>query len=120
MTQDAETVERHLPLTQAVFHILFALLDKERHGLGVMREVEERTKGAVRLGPGTLYGTLKRMRTAGLIDETPGDEKASGRLRFYRPTELGRLVAAAETRRLSALLEIANAKQGISATEGSA
>ena len=120
MKHDAETVEGHLPLTQAVFHILFALLDKERHGLGVMREVEERTGRAVRLGPGTLYGTLKRMRTAGLIDETPGDEQASGRLRFYRPTRLGRLVAAAETRRLSGLLEIAQAKQAISETKGSA
>ena len=108
---DTKAVRAHLPLTEAVFHILFALLDGERHGLGIMREVEDHSNGTVRLGPGTLYGTIKRMRASGLIKETSGGGKSSGRLRFYRATKIGRLVAASETRRLSGLLEIARDKQ---------
>jgi DNA-binding PadR family transcriptional regulator len=103
-----------LPLTPAVFHILLALADSDRHGYAIAREVADRTSGQVRLGPGTLYGTLGRMVDAGLIEErtraaraaVPADE----RRRYYALTPLGRDVARAEARRLSQLVEIARAK----------
>jgi DNA-binding PadR family transcriptional regulator len=59
-----------LPLTPAVLNILLALADEERHGYGIMREVEARTGGGTRLGPGTLYGSIKRMLADGLIEES--------------------------------------------------
>ena len=58
-----------LPLSQSVFHILLALADGEKHGYGIMLEIEERTDGQVKLGPGTLYGAIKRLLTQGLIEE---------------------------------------------------
>src|SRR5947209_16485611 len=60
--------EEMLPLTPAVFHILLALADRERHGYGIMQEVAARTEGAMRMGPGTLYGSIKRMLADGLIE----------------------------------------------------
>jgi DNA-binding PadR family transcriptional regulator len=68
----AETPEAHLPLTPAVFHILLALADGDRHGYAIAKEVAERTDHTVRLGPGTLYGTLTRMLESGLIEEGAG------------------------------------------------
>ena len=62
--------ELFLPLTPAMFHILLALADRERHGYHIMQEVDERTEGKVRLGPGTLYGSIKRMLADGMIEET--------------------------------------------------
>jgi hypothetical protein len=64
-----ENPEDLLPLTPAMFHILLALSDRERHGYDIMREVDERTEGKMRLGPGTLYGSIKRMLQSGLIEE---------------------------------------------------
>ena len=103
-----------LPLTPAVFDILLALSDSERHGYGIAKEVADRTDGAVRLGPGTLYGTLTRLVDAGLIDDSDRtDSRASGaasRRRYYRLTPLGREVARAEARRLADLVRAARAK----------
>ena len=101
-----------LPLTPAVYHILLALADDDRHGLGVMQEVERRTDGKVRFGPGTLYGTIKRMLGAELIDEAPRPEPDADdpRRRYYRITKLGRRVATLEAERLSVLLGIARDK----------
>jgi DNA-binding PadR family transcriptional regulator len=99
-----------LPLRPAVLHILLALADKERHGYGIMREVEERTGGRTRLGPGTLYGSIKRMLADGLIeesDERPDLAMDDHRRRYYRITDFGRRVAGAETERLSGLVETA-------------
>ncbi len=62
--------EALLPLTPAVFHVLLALADSERHGYGIMQEVAARTNGMMRMGPGTLYGSIKRMLAAGLIEES--------------------------------------------------
>ena len=102
-----------LPLTPAVFHLLLALSDADRHGYGIAKEVAERTGGRVRLGPGTIYGTLNRMRDAGLVDEcetaTP-DRASDERRRYYRITPLGRSVARAEARRLVELVDIARDK----------
>lgn len=103
-----------LPLSPAVFHILLALADEDRHGYAIMREVEARTGGTVRLGPGTLYGALKRLREQRLIEEIdgpaePGEEEE--RRRYYRLTPLGRSVAVLEAERLERLVEAARAKR---------
>ncbi|HYN85711.1 MAG TPA: PadR family transcriptional regulator [Pyrinomonadaceae bacterium] len=106
-----------LPLTPAVFHILLALADAERHGYGIIKEVEARTDGAVRLGPGTLYGSIKRMLDEGMIeesDERPGPESDDERRRYYRLTDFGRRVATAEAERLSRLVASARAKRLLS------
>lgn len=98
-----------LPLTPAVFHVLAALADADRHGYAVAQEVERSTKGDVRLGPGTLYGTLDRLADAGLIEETA--ERARDRRRVYfRLTPLGRAVVRAEADRLVRLVDLARAK----------
>jgi DNA-binding PadR family transcriptional regulator len=103
-----------LPLTPAVFHLLLALSDNDRHGYGIAREVAERTGGRVRLGPGTIYGTLNRMLDAGLVEERPAAGSAGERRRYYRITTLGRAVARAEAGRLAELVDIARDKALIS------
>jgi DNA-binding PadR family transcriptional regulator len=103
-----------LPLSPAVLNILLALADEERHGYGIMREVEERTGGRTRMGPGTLYGSIKRMLADGLIeesDERPDPETDDQRRRYYRITDFGRRVAGAEAERLSGLVETARARK---------
>lgn len=103
-----------LPLTPAVLNILLALADGERHGYGIMREVEGRSGGEVRLGPGTLYGSIKRMLADGLIeesDERPDPEMDDQRRRYYRITDFGRRVAGAEAERLASLVDTARAKK---------
>jgi DNA-binding PadR family transcriptional regulator len=99
-------VDRLLPLAPAILHILIALGDGERHGYAVMQEVAERTGGKVRMSPGTLYGSMRKMLDEGLIEElfrrgAPADDE---RRRYYRVTKFGRAVAAAEAERLAALL----------------
>ncbi len=96
-----------LPLPVAVFHILVALADHERHGYGIMQDVAARTEGKMRLSPGTLYGSIKRMLEQGLIqesDERPDPALDDERRRYYRLTPFGRRVAGAETERLSKLV----------------
>src|SRR5215207_5069061 len=81
-----------VPLTPAIHHILLALADQERHGYGIMLEVSRLTGGITRMGPGTLYGTLKRLLSSGLIekaDERPDPELDDERRRYYRITALG-------------------------------
>ena len=100
-------------LTPAVFHVLLALADQDRHGYGIMLEVAERTNHQVQMGPGTLYGTLKRMLEADLIeecDERIDPDLSDERRRYYRITRQGRRAAAAEAERLQALVRMARAK----------
>jgi DNA-binding PadR family transcriptional regulator len=107
-------MDRILPLTPAVFHILLALADQERHGYGIMQEVSMMTQSRVQMGPGTLYGTIKRMLAAQLIeesDERPDPDMDDERRRYYRLTGWGRQVLAAETERLSSLVQVAQAKK---------
>jgi DNA-binding PadR family transcriptional regulator len=106
--------EARLPLPPATFEILLALADGERHGYAIMKEVSERTEGAVRLGPGTLYGSLKRLLEAGLVAE--GRERADpylsdDRRRYYRITDFGRAVARAEARRMAGMVRAARRKK---------
>jgi DNA-binding PadR family transcriptional regulator len=105
-----------LPLTPAVFHVLLALTDGRSHGYAIAQEVESRTDGKVRMGPGTLYGSLQRMCAAGLIQESRrGNEEAGpgDRRRYYTMTPFGRKVLRAETRRLSGVVNYASAKVGL-------
>src|SRR3954467_11429158 len=99
MTKRRPDPNDFLPLTPAIAHILLALADDDRHGYAVMQEIERMTGGSVRMGPGTLYGTVKRMIGAGLIeeaDERPDPALDDERRRYYHATALGRAVLAAE------------------------
>lgn len=101
---DAESL---LPLTSAVFHILLALAGGERHGYGIMQEIAETTQGQMRIGPGTLYRSIKHMLTVGLIEESgerPDPTLDDERRRYYRLTAFGRQVAEAEALRLANLV----------------
>jgi DNA-binding PadR family transcriptional regulator len=103
-----------LPLPLTVLHILLALADGDKHGYGIMKEVAGRTRGAVRLGPGTLYGGIKRLLQDGLIeksDERPDPELDDERRVYYRLTGFGQRVLSAESRRLSQLVGMARAKR---------
>ena len=107
-----DDVESFLPLPTAVFHILVALADSDRHGYSIMQDVETRTEGKVRLSAGTLYTAIRRMLEQGLIDElrdSPDPDSADERRRYYRLTSFGRDVAIAEARRFSELLDQARA-----------
>lgn len=103
-----------LPLKRAEFHILLALAGGEQHGYSIMQEVESLTAGAIQLGPGTLYTTIKRMVDEGLIAESanrPDPALDDQRRRYYKLTDFGRRVVAAEARRLAQLVEVARARR---------
>lgn len=102
-----------LPLTPPVFHILLALADEDRHGYGIMQDVTKQTAGALQLGPGTLYGCLKRMLAAGLVeesDERPDPALDDERRRYYHMTPLGRRIVRAEAQRLAGAVTVAMAR----------
>jgi len=99
-----------LPLTPPVFHILLALADEERHGYGIMQDVARQTNDALQLGPGTLYGCLKRMLAAGLVEESEEREQDNERRRYYRMTALGRGTVRAEASRLAGAVSAARTK----------
>ena len=107
-----------LPLTPAMFHILLALADRQRHGYEIMREVDERSEGQVRIGPGTLYGSIKRMLQAGWIEELeerPDPELDDERRRYYQLSDFGYRLAVAEAERLDRLVKTARIKKLLSA-----
>ena len=92
-----------LPLPVAQLHILLALAIGDKHGYAIMREVEVLTEGAVTMGPGTLYGTIKKMLKAELVeesDERPDPELDDQRRRYYRIADLGKHVLYAEVNRM--------------------
>lgn len=102
------------PLTPAVFHILLALMDQERHGYAIMKEVEAQTDGEMLLRAGTLYQAIKRMLEMGLIEESaerPDPALDDERRRYYKISGLGRKVVRAEVERLRKLLRLADKKQ---------
>jgi DNA-binding PadR family transcriptional regulator len=108
-----QTVKR--AINHSDFHVLLALADRERHGYGIMQEVEARSQKTVRLGPGTLYGAIKRLLAAGLIEESTkrpiAKDDDERRRCYYRLTSLGRDMAVAEAERLAALVRIAKSKR---------
>lgn len=102
-----------LPLTPVALNVLLALAGEERHGYGIILEIEERTHGEVRLGPGTVYGVVKRLREGNLIEESeqrPDPTLDDERRRYYRLTEIGGRVLAAEVERLETLVHAARRK----------
>jgi DNA-binding PadR family transcriptional regulator len=106
------TPDSLLPLPAAVFHILIALADRERHGYSIMQDVAARTDGKVQLSAGTLYSSMRRMLEQGLIEElaeSPDPSSTDERRRYYRLTRFGKRVASAEAGRLTALLKQARA-----------
>ena len=112
MGKDEPKPELLLPLAAAVFHILIALADEDRHGYAIIQEVASRTEGEVRLSPGTLYRSIQRMLDDDLIVEVhqrPAPELDDERRRYYRMTPFGKAVAQAETSRLHDLVRLARA-----------
>jgi len=105
-------VDDLLPLAVATFHILVAVADQDRHGYAIMQDVAARTNGALKLSPGTLYGSIRRMLDGGLIVELSARQRPDEddeRRRYYRITPFGRSVAQAEATRLATLLRQARA-----------
>jgi DNA-binding PadR family transcriptional regulator len=110
--REEQTPESYLPLPRDTFQILVSLADRERHGYSVMQDVAERTDGALRLSPSSLYASIKRLLAQGLIEELqerPDPANDDERRRYYRLTKMGRRVATAEAKRLERLLADARA-----------
>ena len=109
-------VQKFLPLKTQWFHIMLSLAGGEQHGYVIMQDVLDRTDGKVRLWPATLYGSIKRLIEAELIeesDERPAPELDDARRRYYRLTALGRRVLDAECERLQELVRVIRVKQGM-------
>ena len=107
-------IDHFLPLTTPLLHTLLALADGDKHGYAIIREIAQRTDGAVRLGAGTLYGLIKRALADGLVvesDERPDPSLDDERRRYYRLTALGRAVAEAEVSRFHSIVDMARAKK---------
>jgi len=113
MNEATFNLKSNLPMTPAVFSILLSLADSEKHGYAIMLEVEANTHGEVKMGPGTLYGSIKRMLSAGLIeesDERPDEALDDQRRRYYRLTGLGAKALRAEAQLLRRQLAVARLK----------
>ena len=108
MPSDTRDPNDSLPLTPALFHVLLSLTDGEKHGYAIIKEVEERTSGTVRLSTGTLYGIVKRLLQDGWIRDSVFG--STDRRRAYRLTAFGRKVAQAEADRLRELVRAADRK----------
>ncbi len=115
MAEPVRRQKRAQPLNHSEFHILLALADSERHGYGIMQEVEARSGGTVRLGPGTLDGAIKRLLAAGFVEESArrpiAKDDDERRRCYYRLTRHGRTIAAEEAQRLADLVRVAEAKR---------
>jgi DNA-binding PadR family transcriptional regulator len=98
------------PLTPAVLHVLLALAEEDKHGYAIAQDVEALTDGRVRMGPGTLYGTLQRLLAAGLVGHASSSRDTDERRRYYRLTAAGRRALDAELARLGAVVEYARAR----------
>ncbi len=102
------------PLPSAAFHILLALAGEDLHGYAIMRQVEQQTGGRMRLGPGTLYGSLKTLLEAGLIQELedrPEVDESGERRRYYRLTSVGLKTLRSEAEALADTLRVARARR---------
>jgi len=111
---EKRSVEPLLPMTPAMFHVLLALADGDKHGYAIMKEVTRLTDGAVSLSAGTLYGILRRLESEALVvekEDRPAPELDDERRRYYHLTDFGRRVARAEAERLEDMVELARAKK---------
>lgn len=121
MRSSSTDPEVWLPLTPATYHILLALARGERHGYSIMQEIAAQTQGKLRIGPTTLYRTIKHMLEDGLIvesDERPDPALDDERRRYYRLTELGHRVAVAETARMERALTVARGALSLAPGKG--
>ncbi|HEY3285278.1 MAG TPA: PadR family transcriptional regulator [Armatimonadota bacterium] len=117
----ATTTDGPLELTPAAYQILLALAPEERHGYAILQEVREQTDGRMRLGPATLYRTLKRMLEQGLIgecEERPDPAMDDERRRYYRLTRQGVRAAEQESRRLESLVALARSRRLLRPDDG--
>ncbi len=115
----AADLDRFLPVTPVAFEILLAVAEEERHGYGIMQDIEASTEGKMQPNPGTLYRAIGRLVDAGLLEELAerrAPDLDDARRRYYAPTPLGRAVAEAEARRLSAQVMAARAKRVLRGT----
>ncbi len=111
-----EGLKSPVRMTPTLFHILLTMVDGERHGYAIMREVAERTGGNIRLGPGSLYWAINRLQEVGMIEETnerPDPEVDDERRRYYRITDLGCRVLKHEAETLAKIVAYARAKNVI-------
>jgi DNA-binding PadR family transcriptional regulator len=109
-----EDLNRFLPLTRAVLHILLALSSEARHGYGIMQEVARQSKGRYRLGPGTLYENIQKLLEQGIVEESP--QRSAGddpRRRYYRVTRFGRRLLSTEITRLEEVVREAKSHLGL-------
>src|SRR5580765_3811833 len=114
MRTNRNETEEWLLLTPAVFHVLLALADGECHGYAIMRQVADNTQGRMKMGPGTLYGTIKRLLEARLIeesDERPDPKLDDERRRYYRLTAIGQRVVRIEAQRYADIVALARGKR---------
>jgi len=112
---EPDSLEKHLPLSTSVFHVLVAMADGPRHGYAIAQDVEELTEGRIVMGPGTLYGSLQRMCAAGLIEEAENPGEAglhADRRRYYRMTALGGRALRAESERMLRAVHVARERLG--------
>lgn len=110
MSKNKMFSEKDAPLTPAIFYILLSLAIKERHGYDIMKQVQEDSKGKIKLGPGTLYGAVKKMLEENLIeelDERPDPTLDDERRRYYKLSPAGRKMLLAELERFNTVLEVA-------------
>jgi DNA-binding PadR family transcriptional regulator len=113
LTGERDSNETYGPLTPAMFHVLLALVGDDLHGYAILKEVDVRTSGKVKLSTGTLYGIIKRLLADGLITELrsrPAQAQDDERRRYYRLTNAGRQVAVAEAERLDEMVSAARAR----------
>jgi DNA-binding PadR family transcriptional regulator len=113
VTGERDSNETYGPLTPAMFHVLLALVGGDLHGYAILKEVDVRTSGKVKLSTGTLYGIIKRLLADGLITELrsrPAQAQDDERRRYYRLTNAGRQVAVAEAERLDEMVSAARAR----------
>jgi DNA-binding PadR family transcriptional regulator len=113
LTSGRELSENYGPLTPAMFHVLLALAGDDLHGYAILKEVEVRTAGKVKLSTGTLYGIIKRLLADGLVAELrsrPAESQDDERRRYYRLTNTGRHVATAEAERMDEMVSAARAR----------
>jgi DNA-binding PadR family transcriptional regulator len=112
----ADQIANFLPLKPQDYHILFVLLDGERHGYGMVKEIDHQTDGQIRLEAGNLYRSVRRLIKQGLIvesDRRPAPESDDERRRYYGITELGTQVVAAETERMRAVVAAAETRLAV-------
>ena len=114
MNPRLDRLQAALPLTPVMFHVLLALADRNRHGLGIAEHAESVTGGHLVLGPGTLYGAIKRLLELELVvdtDKLPGDDRPDPRRRYYAITPLGRRALAVEATQMASAVKAARLKR---------